>query len=42
MRMPFDSEEANEINSRIFETIYYSALETSHKLAVEFNEKIQN
>ena len=38
---PFDSEEANEINSRIFETIYYSALETSHKLAVEFNEKIQ-
>lgn len=29
MRMPFDSEEANELNKRIFETIYFGALEAS-------------
>lgn len=33
MRMPFESEEANELNRRIMETIYYSALKESCHLA---------
>lgn len=33
MRIPYDSEEAAVLNRQIFETIYYSALETSCDLA---------
>eukprot|EP00897_Mesotaenium_endlicherianum_P004227 jgi/Mesen1/3832/ME000207S02839 len=33
--MPFDSEEAKELNKQIFETIYYHALKTSSELARE-------
>ena len=33
--MPFLSEEAREVNRRIFETIYHGALETSCELAIE-------
>ena len=33
MRCPFDSEEAQEINIKIFETIYYAALTASCELA---------
>jgi ribonucleoside-diphosphate reductase alpha chain len=36
MRMPFDSPEARDLNRRIFETIYYAAVETSVELAKEF------
>lgn len=35
MRMPFDSEEAQELNKHIFECIYYAALEASCELAKE-------
>lgn len=35
MRMPFDSAEARELNKRIFETIYFGALEASCELAQE-------
>lgn len=33
MGMPFDSPEAQELNRRIFETIYYAALKASNELA---------
>jgi ribonucleoside-diphosphate reductase subunit M1 len=33
MRFPFDSEPAQELNKRIFETIYYGALDASCELA---------
>ncbi|ADM12412.1 ribonucleoside diphosphate reductase [Encephalitozoon intestinalis ATCC 50506] len=33
LRLPFDSDEARNLNKDIFETMYYSALETSCKLA---------
>lgn len=33
MRLPFDSEEAGELNKQIFETIYYGAMEASCELA---------
>ena len=33
MRMPFDSDKAKELNKRIFETIYYSALESSMEIS---------
>lgn len=33
MRYPFDSEEAQDLNKKIFETIYYFALKTSCELA---------
>ena len=33
LRMPFDSEEASQLNRDIFETIYHAALEESNKLA---------
>lgn len=33
LRIPFDSEEANEVNKRVFETIYYGAMKTSNLLA---------
>ena len=36
MRMPFDSEEAKQLNREIFECIYYAALESSCELAEKF------
>ncbi|KPM48777.1 ribonucleoside-diphosphate reductase subunit alpha [Jiulongibacter sediminis] len=35
LRMPFDSDEARQLNKDIFETIYYAAVETSMELAQE-------
>ena len=35
MRYPFDSEEAQQLNRDIFETIYYGALTMSCQLAQE-------
>ena len=35
MRIPFDSEEAQEVNKLIFESMYYGAMKTSHQLAKE-------
>ena len=35
MRFPFESEEAQQLNKDIFETIYYSALKMSCQLARE-------
>eukprot|EP00178_Gracilaria_changii_P014597 TRINITY_DN4105_c0_g1_i1.p1 TRINITY_DN4105_c0_g1~~TRINITY_DN4105_c0_g1_i1.p1 ORF type:complete len:803 (-),score=121.32 TRINITY_DN4105_c0_g1_i1:1436-3844(-) len=35
MRMPFESEEARELNKEIFETLYFSAVETSCEIAAE-------
>ena len=35
MRFPFDSDEARDLNKRIFATIYYAALKTSCVLARE-------
>lgn len=36
LRMPFDSDEAKQLNKEIFETIYYAALTASKDLAKEF------
>ena len=36
MRYPFDSEEAQELNKKIFEVIYFAALEASCELAKKF------
>lgn len=36
MRCPFESPEAQLLNTQIFETIYYAALEASCELAAEF------
>ena len=33
MRYPFESQEAQDLNKRIFETIYFAALEASCELA---------
>uniref|UniRef100_A0A1I7XT72 Ribonucleoside-diphosphate reductase n=1 Tax=Heterorhabditis bacteriophora TaxID=37862 RepID=A0A1I7XT72_HETBA len=38
MRYPFTSPEARDLNKRIFETIYYAALEASCELAEELGE----
>ena len=35
MRMPFESEEAKELNLEIFETIYFAAMNASKDLAKE-------
>ncbi|XP_050458458.1 ribonucleoside-diphosphate reductase large subunit [Cataglyphis hispanica] len=35
MRFPFESQEAKELNIKIFETLYYGALEASCELAAE-------
>ena len=35
MRYPFDSKEANELNVKIFETLYYGALEASCEIAID-------
>ena len=34
LKIPFDSEEARDINKNIFETMYFGALNSSHDLAV--------
>jgi len=36
MRYPFESQEAQQLNRDIFETIYYSALKASCELAARF------
>lgn len=36
LRMPFDSEEAAQLNRDIFETIYYAALTSSKDLAIKY------
>jgi ribonucleoside-diphosphate reductase alpha chain len=36
LRLPFDSEEAKQLNKEIFETIYYAAMTASKDLAKEF------
>lgn len=36
LRLPFDSQEAADLNKKIFETIYYAALTKSNELAKEF------
>ncbi len=36
LRIPFDSPEARQLNKEIFETIYFSALETSNILACKY------
>lgn len=36
LRLPFDSEEARQLNKDIFETIYHAALEASCELAEKF------
>ena len=33
MRLPFESEEAQDLNKKIFETLYFAALEASCELA---------
>lgn len=35
MRYPFESEEAQKLNTQIFETLYYGALEASCEIAEE-------
>lgn len=35
MRFPFESAEAQKLNTQIFETIYYASLESSCELAAE-------
>ena len=39
LRIPFDSEEALELNKKIFATIYYGALKASNDLAINREEK---
>ncbi len=36
LKMPFESEEAKELNQKIFETIYYAGCKASNKLSKEF------
>ncbi|CAD8060706.1 unnamed protein product [Paramecium sonneborni] len=36
MKIPFDSEDALELNAKIFETIYYGACQRSLELAIQF------
>lgn len=40
LQIPFDSEEAIQLNKRIFENIYFAAYEESADLAIEYPEKI--
>ena len=42
MDLPFHSEDASEINSNIFETIYHAALETSCEISEERGKTIRN
>jgi len=41
MKVPFTSDEAKQLNSEIFETIYYAAMEASMKLAKDRTEKVR-
>lgn len=41
MRIPFDSDEAQEVNKQIFETIYHAALEESCDIAQERREDVE-
>ena len=41
MNIPFHSEDAKEVNAKIFETIYHASLEKSNELAIERYEKIK-
>ena len=41
MKIPFDSEEAAEINRKIFETIYYGSLEASMEIARDREDNIR-
>jgi ribonucleoside-diphosphate reductase alpha subunit len=41
LRLPFESQEAQQLNRDLFETIYYSALKSSCELARERTEKLQ-
>eukprot|EP01083_Nonionella_stella_P280981 956070_1 len=36
LRMPFDSNEAKDLNKKIFESIYYGALLSSNELAIKY------
>jgi len=40
MRLPFDSDEARQLNKEIFETLYFGALEASMELAKKREEQI--
>jgi ribonucleotide reductase alpha subunit len=42
MNLEFDSDEAKEINKKIFETIYHGALERSNEIAIERKEIINS
>lgn len=42
LRMPFESEEAKELNLNIFETIYHGAVESSMEIAKKRHEIISN
>ena len=42
MDLPFQSEEAKEVNKLIFETIYHASLEKSNELAIERTNFINN
>lgn len=35
MRLPYESDTAQDINERIFETIYHAALESSNEIAMK-------
>jgi ribonucleoside-diphosphate reductase alpha chain len=35
LRMPFDSDQAQQLNKEVFETIYYASMEASMELAIE-------
>lgn len=41
MDLPFCSEEAKEVNKRIFETMYHAALEKSNEIAIEIETNIR-
>ena len=41
LKIPFDSDKAKQINSEIFETIYYGSLEASMEISKERSEQIQ-
>ena len=41
MRYPFDSKEASDLNKKIFETIYFAAVETSCELAQERESQLK-
>merc|ERR1712196_292394 len=42
MRYPFESDEARELNKKIFETIYYGALYASVEISKSIRDKINS